>query len=253
MDDRTLELIHGELDGELDVQERAVLQARLEASPEARREYGKQRALHEALARLPDFDPPPGLRDSIVAAAHRAASAPVTVPRGRRRGGLGLIAALAATVAGVALIVGRESGIQELDPSALAGTLGRPAIDARTDAGDPAAALRLREYAANGAIMLHRGQDGTAIEIDLDTPRAIEIIARPARGQLELKGFVRIDGAPAESGVVDRGVRVLHVGRQHYVLVLHSSEPAAGIELAVYDGKRLVASSRLNAPGGPPE
>ena len=61
IDPRTLELIHVELDGDLDGAQRAELEARLAADPAAR-EYREQwRRISDALARLPPVEPPLGL------------------------------------------------------------------------------------------------------------------------------------------------------------------------------------------------
>jgi hypothetical protein len=243
MDEQMLELIHGEVDGKLDAEQRQALRRRLAESAEARLEYQRVRALSEQLEILPEFEVPRGMRDSILAAV--AAPAPVGQARQRHVTRLGLVAALAATAAGVALVIGRGPEVQELDPSVLAGTIGRPALDA----GRPA--LRLAGPGVTGTILLHHSSDGLAIEVELDADRPVQLIASAAGASLDLKGYVRIDGAPAEMNTVDGTLSVLHTGRQHYALVLEVAAAASEIDLAVYDGRELLKETRLLVPPSP--
>jgi hypothetical protein len=249
MDERTLELIHGDIDGELDADGQQELRARLEASAEAREEHRRLQALSHTLARLPAFEPPPGLRDAVIGAAHRGAqdrkmaTVPFRRPQAvRHRRGLALIVALAATVAGVALLVGRGHDLQELDPGVLAGTIGRPASQSSMPP------LRIAETGVNGTVMLHRGNGGLALEVNLDVARPVAIFAAAQGAPLEVRGFVRIDGAPAGTEIVDGAIRITHSGRQHYALVLGEAPGISAIELGVYDGRQLIRETTLRVP-----
>lgn len=238
MDERTIELLHGDIDGELDAGERAELRGRLESSEEARREHERLRALAGTMEGLPDFVPPPGLRDAILNAA-RPPSTAIGAPPARKRVGLSLVAALAATVVGIAVFVGQHSELPELDASVLAGTLGRPATS-----GLPPT-MRFDAAVVSGTIMLHYGKEGLALEVDLDASTPIEIVAAANGARLVARGFVRIDGMPSGVDVANGSVRVSHEGRQHYVLVLASDDDPAVIELAVFDGQQLIQRTSL--------
>jgi hypothetical protein len=248
MDERTIELIHGDLDGQLGPDERRELHILLEASDEARREHERVRALHETLGSLAEVELPPGLRDSILAAVAQPTVATDTVATDhafgrRRRARLGLVAALAATAAGVALVLDRSPGLQELDPSVLAGTIGQMADDRIQPA------LRLDEQAVSGRMTLHRRGSDLVIDVDLESDRPIEITARADAGTLVLEGFVRLDGKPSRLDAVDGRIRFVHSGGQHYALVLvNEGDAASVIEVAVYDGDRLIRDGRLNVP-----
>jgi hypothetical protein len=243
MDERTIELIHGDIDGELDAAQRAELGRILEASAEARSEHERLQALSAMMAGLPECAPPPGLRESILAVARPPARVNRRTP-GRKRTGLGLAAALAATVVGIAVFIGQLPEFAELDASALAGTLGRPLVDG------PPPAMRLDGAVVSGTIMLHRGKEGLALEVDLNASKPVEIVAAASGARLDLQGFVRVDGAPSGMDAEGGTVRVSHAGRQHYVLVLASDDMPAAIELAVFDGEELIQETRLAEPGG---
>jgi hypothetical protein len=243
MDARTLELIHGDLDGANGPEEQRELLSRLEASAEARREHECLRELNERLGSEPAFEPPIGLREEILARLPRPSAK--VVPLRPRRAWLGVAAALAATVAGVALILDRTPGFQELDPAMLAGTLGRSATEAR------APSLLFAEAQLSGQISLRQDDGIDAIEIDLDAGTPVEIVASAAGVPLELAGFVRIAGEPAEFAASEGQIRVLHRGHQHYALVLRpgDSRPTS-IDFSIHEGERLVREDRLAWPAG---
>ena len=244
MDDRTIELIHGSIDGTNGSEDERELQRRLEASEAARREHEQLHRLQARLAAEPSFDPPAGLHESIL--ARTAGPAARVVPLRPRGAWLGAAVALAATAAGVALLLGRSPEPTQLDPSALAGTIGRLA-DAR------APVLRFDQPAISGAISLRHGNGTHAIEIDLDAAGPVTILASAAGAPLGIAGFVRLEGEPAEVSEVDGRTRLLHRGSQRYALVL---DPAGGrqpaIDLSIYDGDTLVREGRLVWPADTP-
>jgi hypothetical protein len=73
-DPRLTELIHAEIDGELDAQGRAELARRLLSDPEARAERDELHRVCSALDAVPEVDPPPGLKDNVLAALPRSES-----------------------------------------------------------------------------------------------------------------------------------------------------------------------------------
>jgi anti-sigma factor RsiW len=253
MHPRTIELIHGDIDGELSAGEAEELRGLLASSADARREHERLRKFNDLLAGLPTCDPPAGLRDVILANIQRSAAAspprPAYAP-GRRHSRLGLVAALAATVAGVVLLLQRDDHLPELDPATLAGTFARPA------AGRDAAVLRFDEPGVSGSIRLLQSAQGLFIEADLEADGPITLEARIDGRPLVIEGLVPIDSAPASTIRVGDGIRLLHSGKHHYAIVLQQHESRGTIlELAVYEGERLIGEARLdvsrqNPPGG---
>lgn len=241
---RTIELIHGDIDGELSAREAEELRGLLASSVDARREHERLRSFNDLLAGLPTCDPPAGLRDGILASMQRSAAA---VPSrtayapGRRHSRLGLVAALAATVAGVVLLLQRDDHLPELDPAALAGTFARPS------AVEDAPVLRFDEPGVSGTIRLLQGAQGLYIEADLEAHGPITLEARIDGRSLVFEGLVPIDGAPASSTRVGDGIRLLHSGKHRYAILLQQYETQGAIlDLAVYEGERLIGEARLN-------
>jgi ferric-dicitrate binding protein FerR (iron transport regulator) len=244
MDDRAIELLHGEVDRANNPNDQRELAALLEASPEARHELDQLRRLAATLRAEPEYEPPPGLREAILGQVQPLA--PV-IPLRPRRAWAGAALALAATAAGVALILDRGPEFTALDPSALSGTM--------APAGDHSASpsLRLDSAPVSGAISLHAGDGRYAIEVTLDAARPVAIIASSSTTPLELEGFVRISGEPAELSAEDGRIRVLHTGRQRYALVLGDGAGAhTAIDFSVYDGDQLVGEARLRWPADTP-
>lgn len=249
MDQTTIDLIHGELDGLNSPQQQRELSQRLEASAEARQEHARMQELCKLLDSAPACEPPAGLRDSILAAlpqrapAPRRMRAPAASAGRRRRGWLGVATALAATVAGVAVLLLRAPAPGALDASALAGTIGQPA------AGLGVASLELDAPGIVGAVSAQRHERGFTIDIELDADRPVSVVADSAGVPLELAGFLPLAGSPASVSESAGSIRVLHSGKQHYALVLGpGSAKASFIDVTVYEGERLIKQGRLDLP-----
>lgn len=246
MDERTRELIHGELDGENGPAEHEELERRLAGSAEARGELEGLRKLKSLLEDLPDAAPPAEIGQAVMSRIRggpRPADRPrlVSGNRPRRASWIGMAAAMAATITGIALILGRTPDLPQLDPSVLSGTMGRPA--------GPGSRLTLSEGPVSGSILLHRSSAGLALEVDLDAERPVEVTAGSEGAQLELRGFVRVDGMPARMASVDGQIHVVHNGNQHYALVMSSrGATASALDVAVYEDGNLVGQGRLRIP-----
>lgn len=257
MDQKTIELIHRDIDGLASPEEQRELALVLESSEDAKDEHARMRTLCELLDGATSADPPPGLRDAILARIPVARGAPVTsvaLPaaghrpswgpgRGARRSRLGLAAALAATVGGVALLLFRAPDFQQLDPASLAGTIGQPAPGT--------ASLRLEGEPLAGNIFLQRHTHGFTIEITMDTSRPIGLVAGAAEGPLMLQGLLPLGGEPTDLSEDAGRIHMLHSGRQHYSLVVTPSVSGAStIQLGFYDGDALIREDRLVLPAG---
>lgn len=240
MDQRIFELIHGDVDGELTPSEQEELQHWLATSEAARQEHARARSLTEMLAAMRPQEPPVGMRATILDALP-----PRTAPAGasataRRRSGLGLVAALAATAAGVVFLLQRDPDVPQLDPASLAGTIARPA------AGPDAPMWRLEDTAVSGTFRLRQAEQGLYMEVDVEAIGQITLVARIGGRPLEVEGLVPIDGPPASPKLADGGIQMLHSGEHRYAILLRrpagADEP---VELAVYAGDRLVGEARL--------
>lgn len=243
MDDRTRELIHGDLDGELNAAEREQFRRIIATSDEARLEHQRLESLRDSLAGLPAFEPPAGLRNAIVARAWRANSA-TTLSSGPRpaqgRTALRLVAAFVAAAVLVAVLVNKDAYLPELDSSALSGTIGRQVQ------GVAAPVMRFEEYPAVGTISAYHGDQGPVLEVELDAGRPVTVIARAGTRPLELEALVPITGMAPDTTRIDGDMGIVHHGKHHYLLILRQRGAAGtAIDLAVYDGERLVRQGSL--------
>lgn len=244
MDDRARELIHGDIDGELEAVEREELHRIMATSEEARQEHQRLRSLHDALSGMPDFEPPAGLRDAIVARVWSAPVAPSHRPAARRpaqsRTRLSLVAAIAAAAVLVAVLVDKDAHLPELDTSALSGTIGRQAPDATIPV------MRVAGDAAAGTITAYHGDHGPMIEIELDARRAVTVVARSGQRPLVFEALVPVAGTLPDTTSIDGDVGMVHHGKHHYMLMLKPLDAAdRTIDVAVYDGERLVQQGSL--------
>ena len=242
MDQQTIELMHADIDGELDAAGQEALRQALASSADARREYARLQSLQAMLAAVPDHEPPAGLRDRILAAV-RPAPAPARMPT-RRVSRAGIAAALAASAAGVVFLLQRNEPLPELDPASLAGTMVRPG------AGVDASTWRLQDPAVTGDFRLRRGADGLYMEVDLEASGPLTLEARIDGRPLEFTGLVPIEEAPDSATRRGEGIRLLHSGKHRYAILLRApAAPGETVELAVFDGERLVGETRLSLGG----
>jgi anti-sigma factor RsiW len=240
MDERTLELIHGEVDGTNSAEEHRELLQILESEPEARREHARITELNDWLAAEPALEPPADLRSAVLARLfppRRIAPRPARV-----RTWLGA-AAMAATVAGVAFILLQAPDIPELDPAALAGTIGQPA------AGASVQALSLDEHGVSGVITVQLHEHGFTLDIDLDASAPVHVVASAHRSELALAGYLPRTGGPASVSDEGGSIVLLHRGHQHYGLVVSST--ATMLDLEIRDGDRVLHQRSLEL-GVPP-
>ena len=213
VDPRALELIHAELDGELDGAQRAELEAIVAADPAAR-EYREQwHRIAGALSRLPPVDPPAGLGRRWQGGSP-AAPVRLRAPRPRwLRPALGLAAGGFA----LALAIGYGGlGRQMLDSDALVGTMG----------GDHAAEARriaVDEDGVTGAIALLPSETGWTLDFNLRSERATPVTATWDSAAM---GLGEVRGTPPKGGLQAGPGRIAFVvdPAQHLSIDLRAGE-----------------------------
>jgi hypothetical protein len=213
IDEKYIELIQADVDGELPEQHRAELSRYLLANPEARIVRDELRQLSEALDRLPAIEPPPELKGSILAAVRVPTAAAVrTRSNWNRIPALRVAAAFAGglLVSAVAFQLGPDRQAA-LDVSEVAGTLASQDPVARSA---PVDTVRLSLEQARGTVSLFRSPSMRVVEFDLAVQQPLEVV-------------VMHDGQQARfSGLGPAG------GNQRYALVLEGAGKAgAPIEL----------------------
>lgn len=166
IEERYLELIHAEVDGELPDAERAELSRYLLANPEARAFREQLRSVCAALDGIEQVEPPQGLKDSIIQAI--AAQGPhgriVPRPVGRPSLALRYAAAFAGglLVSAIAFQIGFESR-DGLVLHELVGTMARPGVTGAVERID---SIRLDHARLRGEVSLYA--TGTALVLTFD-------------------------------------------------------------------------------------
>lgn len=237
IDDRSLELVHGAIDGENSAQEDAELKRLMESDPELRAIHDQLLRLHETLDKAEPVDPPPGLRQAILDAVRPrerrnllAALLPAWPgPSGMR---YGLAAALGAVVAVVALQLAPTAVHETPEVGDLVGTMA--GYQLHQDGADARILMNSKEI--NGSISGRR-QDGLVVlDFDLATQQPIEIEAAFGGSGLKFNGFAQLDDAHA--AIVSQGDSiVVRHDRDHRYAVFFS---ASGDESAAIDFRFLL-------------
>jgi hypothetical protein len=217
------DLIQGEIDGELDAKQRGELARYLLANPKARELRDEYRLLCATLDAFPEAEPPPQLKDSILAALPQSTAAPVrsfwTTPRWR----------YAALIAG-ALVAGTVvyEVVDGPGPATteLSGTMAdtRSALDR----------VRLEQGPVTGSVSLYRDGGRLALGFDLQANSPVGVIVESG-GRT-----VRVDGI-AQSGAA----------AQHAVALPGPAIPGQTVGLTFLLDGRPVGRATLRVPNSP--
>jgi hypothetical protein len=233
IEDRHIELIHAELDGELNSEQRADLSRVLLANPEARSLRDELNRLFGALAQLEDAEPPRELHASVLNAI---GARPGAVQSVRRSWYTSPVFRYAAVFVGgllaSAILLGpgaRQAGGP--DVSELVGTIGGQHAAGRAA---PIDRVKLEFAQVSGAVNSYRVDGQLVVELDLTANGPIEVVAAHAGESVHFSLGSRPDTNPER-------VIWLPTGKPQ-------TEPAVQIE--VYGGGQLLHRDSLRASRG---
>jgi anti-sigma factor RsiW len=186
-DPRLTELIQGEIDGELDVQQRAELARRLLADPQARGERDELRRVCAELDAIPQVQPPSALRDNVLAALPqgqrtirpRILTRDMWVSAHRWR----YAAMLAVVLAAGAIVFQTVRGPGPAGTEA-AGTMATGVLD-KAQLDGP----------VSGTVALYRDAAGLGLRFDLAASGPIQVVIRSDGQTLRLDGTTESDSA----------------------------------------------------------
>lgn len=244
MNEKPLELIHGEIDGRISATEREELRALLDADPKLREIRSELQKLAESFEKVQPLDPPAGLRARILNAirppekpAGLAAWFPAwPMPTALRYGGAVAFGAAAAVVA--LQLGGVGQGTPGMDVTGLAGTMAR--YQQPGPAGD-ISAIQLNLNELHGTITSHLGEGLVILDIDLTTTRPVAIVADYDSGRLRFSGYAQTDDSAMSVTNNDHQIIVNHEGPQHYA-VFFEGDAKDSVEINfrfVADGQQL--------------
>lgn len=242
-DERTLELIHAGLDGELAASDRSDLLRRLEADPDAYALHQQLGQIAGALSRLPLMAQPPELHQRVLQATRR--SAHVISSRERRaqivRYGLAMAAGMVLAVVGLSLT---ETGRPTFDPIELAGTMGRQATH-------PTKAVATRQVVApdlNGSIALSPAAGRWLLIFDLDSAQPVTVSATYEAAAFRLNGLAQVDSGVSSFTATPGRFGFVIQGAQRLVLFL---DPDAGgpVRVSFKSAGNVVEEAVIDIPG----
>ena len=261
--ERALELINAEVDGELGPDERAELGSILAASPDLRAAHAELRSLGELLGGLPAQEPPPGLAERIVAQIRlpeRRASAAAGFSLSRLLAGLQPAQAGLAFAAGLLMTVVvyelAGPGGHETDLSDMVGTM---VADPDAGAGRPLNSATISQAGVSGTVSLSDMGSYLVLNFDLEAAAETEVVVELAEAGLSFGGIAHASAgsnADTESFAVSGGtLRVANQGRQHFMVFLRRAEElglkgrSMDFEVSQAGGKAYRGSLQLGEDG----
>jgi len=247
IDERHLELIHAQIDGEISASDKELLRQHMELSPESRAVYEDLASISDLLGQAGVIEPPSQLRAEILGAVpiQRQASRPT----GLSKGWLGLDwlspanFRLAGAFASGALVVMAAVSLDSwtdrssLQMSDLVGTMTRhePLSEAAADR----VSIDLDQLA--GSVSLQRSNSFLVVEFDLQSTQAVEVVASFEESDAQFSGIAQLKNGPTSVTSDGQRISLINQGKQQYAVFLdNTGDAAANIELTFFvDGKLI--------------
>ena len=219
--DRQIELIHAEIDGELDAQQRAELSRHLLSDPDIRALRDDLRGLCAALDATAQAEPPPDLQDSILAA--------LPVGNSRSEGRLTALnwrhAAAAACLVAVGGVLFFSLRGQTPPATDVAGTLAASSTVVTLDTA------AIRAGPLSGQVTLIREDDRLAVRFELTSSAPVDAVIASDGHTVRVPD---VTGGPGSTGVTAPLPTIGHSGQQ--------------VNLTFLSGDRQIGSAVLRAP-----
>ena len=233
VDERTLDLINADIDGELKPEESQELDAILEASADARAMRSELLRLSNLLDNQPAVNPPADLAQHILQQ--------IKLPETAGSFSLsGLFSSFQPATAGLAFAAGLLATVSfyELTPDNspgfdTAGMVGTMVANPENRGADVADSLSFSEPGVAGTVSLQSGKDVFALEFNLESTETVEIEVAFAEAGLGFGGIAHavIDNEAADESYEISGgtLRVVNQGRQSFtVFLLNASRNDGG-------------------------
>ncbi len=241
-DERILELIHGEIDGENTPSESAKLNAYLLHHPEARELFDQFNELSATLGHLAPVDPPPNLRKNILNAipriisatpARRTARAPLfsVFFSPKVRYAYAFAAGLAIGIVFLLIWAGPSGRNAPVDTSHLYGTI---MPDASAELYRSAGVLDVQAGVVSGSLGLSYSDAGALAHLNLRSGELVDVVVSYDPQSLQFSG-IRQYGRSSDGLRVSEGtVQVSLTGENDYLIAFkRSPAPIPPIRLKV--------------------
>lgn len=255
IDERTQELIHAAVDGELDAAGQERLRAVLDASEEARHYHAELARLAGFLDDLPQRDLPPGLHAEIVQSVRLPERSRIArifslgeLPAPLRYG----FAAAAGLVLAVALYEGRDDWRAPGDMSNMVGTISR---DGPSTAGEVIDRFVFENDSASAEVDLSRRDGALILDLRVRSQEALEFRVDLAASGLRIGGVA--NPSPQLELLTGDGRREFRgsgQGEHQMVVILREDEGGASagdrrIDVRFLAGNEDLGAGSLAVPG----
>ena len=223
INERIEDLVHSDLDGELEESVREELESALAGSEEARRLQRELQELQDTLSALEPLEPPPGLHkqilDGIVLPGNRGRFFSFLEFPGFVRYGL-------TAAAGLLLAV----GLYEFRPGTFpAGDLDNMVGTIMKDQQVQGVKLDTFSFdieSFSSTVSLLERDDGLVLEVRLDSEEPIEITMDFTSDGLMFDAIAQMQSDLNSIEFADQAVQVKGHGRQHFAVMLHREDAA---------------------------
>lgn len=255
IDQHTLDLINGGIDGELNPMEQEELDVLLAGSEEVRDIRAELETFSRLLEELPELEPPAHLQESI----ERQVRLPIPAEE-KKQGVFGTwlsahwLRTGFALAAGIVLTVGvYEMGsgpISDQDADNLSGTVIKSQSPGQDELLD---SVQIITETLSGQVELRRNDDLFTLDVKLASDGPAGVNVNFAGRGLDFEGIIRVQDSNDVVSVVDGTIKVDSSGEQHYSLKLRRSMNTAGqdstpLELEFFANDTLVHQAELSIP-----
>jgi ferric-dicitrate binding protein FerR (iron transport regulator) len=246
IEQKYFEFIQAAIDGEIDAADKDELDAFLAASEEGRAVYGDLMALCQSLDGMPQIDPPPHLRHTLMnIAPTRSAqrSSPGLIQRmfaGRALGYIGVFAA--GVVFALALLdSGQISRGAFDDVTGLVGTM----TDSQFVVPEHASISVDRSEVA-GTVTLRSTGTILIVDFQLSARQPIEILAGYSDKSIWFNGFAQLESEGTSVAAEEGSVKLRIDGNRRYALYLNNpGQRPATISLQFMAGEQIIHEAQL--------
>jgi hypothetical protein len=248
IDEKYLELIHAEIDGEISASGRELLQQHLESNPDSQAFFEDMKKISDFFDEADTRQPPPQLRADILE----------SIPKPRKDNsfrlfGLGWLSpvnlryttafATGALVVLAAVSLKSWTDRSPLDMSDLVGTMTRHESLAGASTADRIA-LDLEQL--TGSVSLQRSNSFLVIEFDLDSTQVVEVMASFEGSNIRFSGVAQLEDGPTTVTADGQSFSLLNDGEQKYAIFLNNpGDMQTEIELKFFADGKLIHESGL--------
>lgn len=227
IDDKYIELMHREIDGQCSERERAELEAYLKENPEANRHYEELMAVARMLGSVEELEPPPELRESIFSAVFDR-----TGRREEKETSVSFVEALRLTfnrkfayaftaglVVGICLFALLFRAVPSRVPGDLDhlyGTLATTERQAGLFTTDP---IDFSLPEVSGSLHIQHTSDAVVVTVKVSSESRVQIVFE-YKDDFHFEGLRALDNRDYALRVTSNRAELTHVGSREYVAVL---------------------------------